>query len=165
MQSDPLAQLATISTGEPVSIWPLAPGYWLIIGLVTVILLSGLYSLRRYRQKRALKRQGLRQLAIINCSTERCLQHYNALLKSLCIAYFPNCNLAHLHSDDWLAFLTKHYPKAQDKRTLESLARMQQDLYKSTNQNADEAIIDATTKWIKHSLPPRDLKAGEIPHV
>ena len=51
---DPLSQLADIHLPDPVSIWPLAPGWWLVI----VLILAGLCWLSiQYIRKTILNRR------------------------------------------------------------------------------------------------------------
>ena len=59
---DPLAQLQPLREPELISWWPLAPGWWLLCGLLFLLLLSlTWWLLRRYRAN-AYRRQALRQL-------------------------------------------------------------------------------------------------------
>ena len=49
-QGDPLAELRDIHLPEAVSLWPLAPGWWLLLALIAAVLgLSIAVWLRRYR--------------------------------------------------------------------------------------------------------------------
>jgi hypothetical protein len=50
MQADSLAQLRDIQLPEPISWWPLAPGWWVLIILATGIFgWAGLLLIKRYR--------------------------------------------------------------------------------------------------------------------
>jgi len=96
---------------EAISWWPLAPGWWLVIG-IAVILLA--YLLRLYLQKHArgaARRHALRQLNALTVEFE---EHHDAvafssslseLLRRTMLAYAPRQQVAGLTGEEWLAWL------------------------------------------------------------
>tara|TARA_B110000003_G_scaffold144431_1_gene145497 strand:- start:1948 stop:2457 length:510 start_codon:yes stop_codon:yes gene_type:complete len=65
MQADPLAQLRDIQLPEPISWWPLALGWWVLIVLAVGVLgWVGLLLIRRYRAN-LYRRQAIHKLAQI----------------------------------------------------------------------------------------------------
>lgn len=98
---------------EMIGWWPLAPGWWILIGLA--LLAVGL-MLRRYLKRRACgaaRRHALRQLNDLLTQYEA---HRNAvafgaqvsaLLRRTMLAYAPREDIAGLTGDDWLAWLDR----------------------------------------------------------
>lgn len=96
---------------EAVSWWPLAPGWWIVFGLLLV--LAG-FLLQRYLERRArdaARRDALRQLDDLLNEYEA---HRNvvsfaarvsALLRRVMLAYAPRQHVAGLTGEDWLAWL------------------------------------------------------------
>ena len=96
---------------EAISWWPLAPGWWLVIG-IAVILLA--YMLRLYLRKYArgaARRHALRKLNALTAEFER---HRDAvafcsslseLLRRTMLAYAPRQQIAGLTGEEWLAWL------------------------------------------------------------
>ena len=60
-----LEQLRDVHLPEPVSWWPLAPGYWIVLALVVVVLGMLAYWLRHQpkRKTQHLKQAALREMA------------------------------------------------------------------------------------------------------
>ena len=98
---------------EAVGWWPLAPGWYAVIG---VILIVCLYLLRLYLRRRArgaARRHALKQLARLTAEFE---QHGNAvafssemseLLRRTMLAYAPREEVAGLTGEAWLQWLDR----------------------------------------------------------
>ena len=98
---------------EMVGWWPLAPGWWVLIGLVLIV--AG-YVLRRWQQLRAsgaVRRHALAQLNELLTDYE---QHRNVvrfgaevseLLRRTMLAYAPRSKVAGLTGEEWLAWLDR----------------------------------------------------------
>jgi hypothetical protein len=100
---------------EAIGWWPLAPGWWLVIALVTVGLgyLTRFY-LRTYARGAA-RRRALRTLNQLTAEFE---QHRDAvafsrrlseLLRRTMLAYAPRQEVAGLTGDAWLAWLDRDF--------------------------------------------------------
>lgn len=107
----PLLPLRDIHIPDSVSLWPPAPGWWLLGGLVLSVILA--LSIRRYRRG-ALKRAALGELARIrqafeaNPDYQRLPLELSMLLRRLALARFPREQVAGLNGRDWLEFLDRH---------------------------------------------------------
>ena len=109
--SSALAQLKDIHLPEPISWWPLAPGWYLLI----VVGLSGLglvlFLLYRWHARGRAKRQALKLLQIYQDQYKRhensqeTSAKINELLRRVALVYFPRVNVAGLHGEAWLDFL------------------------------------------------------------
>ncbi|WP_164084621.1 DUF4381 domain-containing protein [Alteromonas flava] len=110
---DPLAQLNDIALTEPAGWWPLAWGWWLLIGLtigaVVGIIVFALYRYRKYRVLR-LARQRVQQLDMTQTPWQGA-QQINALLKQTLMHYFPHLQPQQLHGQHWYDLLNATLPK------------------------------------------------------
>jgi hypothetical protein len=109
--ADPLAALRDIRLPEPVSVWPLAPG-WIVL---TVLLGSGfiaLLLLSRRRQDPA-RKAALRELDRLRAGTagnrgRDLAAGVSALLRRYAMVRFPTHEVAGLSGRRWLEFLEHH---------------------------------------------------------
>jgi hypothetical protein len=112
---DPLElPLRDIHLPEPVPFWPLAPGWWILLGILVAVVVTGwlLYQRKKYLQLSAI-RQARTEL-------EKIVSHYESnknplelgrqlsiLLRRISISLFPRTEVASLTGDQWLEFLDK----------------------------------------------------------
>ncbi|MDP3704425.1 MAG: DUF4381 domain-containing protein [Legionellaceae bacterium] len=106
-----LAHLHDIHLPTPIHWWPLAPGWYLVIGLIMLIGLSLMYvTYRRYAYGQA-RRQALQALTDCeskhqhNPNSQRSTAAVSELLKRVALAYYPREQVAGLQGDAWLIFL------------------------------------------------------------
>lgn len=108
---DPLSALHPLREPVLVGWWPPAPGWWVLLGMLLLLLLGmALFLWRRYRRN-AYRRQALRQLQAIQAQyrqdgdSSRCIAAVNALLKSVALVAYPRRDVAASSGREWLAFL------------------------------------------------------------
>ena len=98
---------------EAIGWWPLAPGWWVVVALAAVLLISLVRQYLRAHAKGAARRHALRQLNALIAEFE---QHRNAvafssdlseLLRRTMLAYAPRHEVAGLTGDEWLAWLDR----------------------------------------------------------
>lgn len=96
---------------EAIGWWPLAPGWWIVIGLAAFALLIALRRAWIARRRNAARRYALQQLQQY---TEAYTQHGNAvelgtqlseLLRRTMLAYAPRKEVAGLTGEEWLRWL------------------------------------------------------------
>lgn len=98
---------------ETIGWWPLAPGWWIVIGLLLIVLGFGLQRYRRYRARNAARRHALARLdeLLTEYETRRNVVAFSAgvseLLRRTMLAYAPRKNVAGLTGEEWLAWLDK----------------------------------------------------------
>lgn len=104
---DPLASLHPLRIPAEISWWPLAPGWWVLICVATILLAVLAYFWYRHRRSNAYRRFALTLLAEIDTIEEDTiwLGRTNALLKSVAVFAFPRREIAALSGEAWLAFL------------------------------------------------------------
>ena len=116
---DPLSQLRDIHLPEPVTSWPFAPGWWVLL----ILLIIGLVFLWRHAiadviQKRRLAstlgelQAALERYKTASAEGTECnqagldyLATVNTLLKRLAQVRYPQAGTAHMTGSEWLAFL------------------------------------------------------------
>ncbi len=98
---------------ELIGWWPLAPGWWVLIGLAMIGLA---WLARHYLKSRArgkARRQALRQLEQLLSEYEqhgdavRFAAAASALLRRTMLAYAPRAEIAGMTGDEWLAWLDR----------------------------------------------------------
>ncbi|MDI9819646.1 MULTISPECIES: DUF4381 domain-containing protein [unclassified Legionella] len=106
-----LEKLHDIHLPEPISWWPLAPGWYALI--LSAILVVGLlihWGYRYYRQGRA-RREALQ---LLNCywqayqrgeNSQQSSSRISELLRRVALVYFPRQQVAGLQGSDWIKFL------------------------------------------------------------
>lgn len=111
--TDILQQLKDIKQPPPVSWWPLAPGWYILLGLAIVILLVGTYYGYRYWRRARRRRKVLAEVDALrltfaqNADKQYIASRLSIILKQvLFVAYSPQ-EVGGLHGEDWLLFLDK----------------------------------------------------------
>ena len=113
-------ELRDIHLPEPVSWWPVAPGWWALLALLVgaIVMFTLLRKVNRNRRLNRLLRDEIRH------ELEKIKQHYHhstnavmlardlsQLLRRAGISYYPASDIAGLTGDDWLTFLAQTHSK------------------------------------------------------
>jgi hypothetical protein len=148
--------LRDIRLPEPISWWPLAPGWWWLLG-VTLFLLAGMLLvvwLRRYRRARL--GHWLRpEFLLLTQRYQRdgdalaLLQSISSLLRRACISLYPREQVAGLTRERWLETLDK---LGQTTGFSEGAGQLLADgpYLDSVSANQVEELIPLVESWIKH---------------
>ena len=144
MPDDPanLSNLHDIVVPEPVSWWPLAPGWWIVIAVVLLALASIIFrEVRRYRAN-AYRRAALRELAATKTPAAIAI-----VLRRTALAVSSRQDIAALHGAQWLDWLAERTgsPVPDEVRQELSTALYQ----KSEPAPASGALRAFAQKWIK----------------
>ena len=106
-----LSGLRDIHLPDAVTLWPPAPGWWLILGGMLALALGVHLHLRA--RLRSLKRAAVRELDGIEASfrssgdVARLALSLATLLRRVAIARFPRRDVASLYGRDWSRFLVR----------------------------------------------------------
>ncbi|WP_018416650.1 DUF4381 domain-containing protein [Teredinibacter turnerae] len=107
-----LAQLQGPALPDPIGIWPLAPGWWILLVLVIALITGTVVFFVRHRRATAYRRTALSELARIEQSLSGREQLFAvmALLKRTCFTAYPQQRneIAGLHGLAWLQRLEQH---------------------------------------------------------
>jgi len=147
-----VSKLRDIHEPAAVSFWPLAPGWWALLGLLVAVplLILGWRALRR-RAKPA-RREALRELHQLredyakHGNVLRAVSEISMLIRRTCLARYPRADVAGLTGEAWLAFLD------ETGRTREFSTGAGRVLVSAPYQNRADTDVDAlvgvTTKWL-----------------
>ena len=134
--------------------WPLAPGWWLLLGLILLVALL-ILLLVRFRQRRRLRRLALRQLEqLAQLPEDQLLIPLSRLLRQAAISHFPRHETASLNGQTWLEFLDR--PFAEQPFTQGAGSCLADAPYRPAAQIDAAALIDLCRRWLK-KLPPQPL--------
>lgn len=163
MNPDLLAQLKDIETPAQVGSWPLAWGWWVVIVLATLILISLIVWLVKQYQLRHAKRQAIKLLKQCEQMEPRAkVAAINDVLKRANLAYQHRDLVAELSGSKWANWLNQHKDKIQISPELLQLS------YKPQCNEEDAQLYYLQTKqWLEKALPlkPVATSTEEAKHV
>ena len=109
--------LRDIHLPEPVSWWPLSPGWWILAGLVifTVVMIVLWYRNNRRRKLSAVylaraELSGIRKRFTDQADSVQLARELSALLRRLSVSAFPRTETASLTGINWLHYLDHSMP-------------------------------------------------------
>lgn len=152
-----IEQLHDIEGLCPISPWPLAIGYIVLIALVAILIMGLAVLLYRVvRYNRSWKKDTLLRLAaleknLIDETARSTLIDLSSYLRRIALKRFPRKECAGLVGDDWLKWLSKH-DSAEFK--WEEKGKVLVDapyspLHVSASVSLVKELIQATKRWVK----------------
>lgn len=153
--------LKDIHLPDPVSWWPPALGWWLLVIAALVLLWITWKSIKivvRYVQKQKLRRFALKQLQIIQdrYQTERdagvALRSLSELIRRIAITFFDDPGIPGKVGADWVAWLSK-WVKEDHDRQLFSL--LEDTPYRPSIDIDPEPLFKASRHWIEYVVHRR----------
>lgn len=151
-----LNQLRDLHMPDPVSIWPLAPGWYMVIILGIVLLIALFYGPQRFYKRRRAKWQALKTLAQLQQDYQQqqdalvTVQALSILLRRVTLAYFPRHQVAGLEGQAWLDFLNQTQKTPLFAGSVAEL--LTQAPYQATVEQ-DLMILFRQIKWWLKGLP------------
>jgi len=172
--ASPLDQLADIHLPDPVSVWPLAPGWWLLLALL-LALGVGVALWRRRQRRYAFRAQALRELdAIYTRLAEHqqpatYLQELNRLLKRLAFTSYGQAFDPSLKGLAWLAWLDSSCPKLPGRFTDAGANLLVAGLYQAAPEGDIAGLQALARAWVRthprrlsrHLKQPQQPKVAE----
>lgn len=163
MQIDPLSQLRDIHLPPPISWWPLAPGWWILIfaGIFAFIYITRTL-IQRYRSN-LYRRQALKKLSLIILNSQKRntekLALIMELLKQAVGSAYQGDHFNSQNNKDFVLFLKNSCSKpcfTEFSNDLEiSLYSNQTD--QRDNELLLETLVDDSKTWLKNHYPKRKL--------
>jgi len=147
--------LKDIHLPEPVSWWPLAPGWWGLIILIAALI--GLFFLGRTLYRRGqLRREAHQALQNIQArhkshqNDQQLAADLSTLLRRVTLSYSSRDDVASLTDDAWLYFLDRGVAKTKFKNAFSNGAgRVLIDApYRSTVNIDSASLLKICTTWI-----------------
>lgn len=165
-------ELKDIHLPEPVSWWPIAPGWWLLLLAATLTAAIIFVSIRIYR-KRQLKRDIAAELEAIKQQYKKSGSRYqlasslSILLRRAAISFFPSQSIAGLTGEQWLDWLQQTSGKQMpaDKSFNGELGKILVTApYLDENKEPDydaEALIKLCESWLLASHKDMHSRNGD----
>lgn len=149
--NETLAQQLIHPTSPPaVSWWPLAPGWWVLIGAAVVLCIMLPLAARRLRRRGDRRSHAQQELQRISgqLADRDWLTAHNSLIKRLLKAQGRD-EATRLYGEAWLDYLCQSSPNVQ-RVALQPLAA---DLYRPTahlTQSQRRALVRELQRWMRH---------------
>ncbi len=112
-----LAQLADIHLPEPVSLWPPAPGWWILALLLLVALIFAVRWIQQLRTRKKICEHALAELdkcyqqllagdqTDLNELKLRYVNQINSVLRRVALVHYPQSRVASLGGKEWVDFI------------------------------------------------------------
>ncbi|KTD34074.1 hypothetical protein Lnau_2044 [Legionella nautarum] len=152
-----LAKLHDIKLPSPIGWWPLAPGWYLLLVLVLLLIAALSYLARRAYLNGRPKRQALQLLETYKQeyqhepNSQVCSMKISELLRRVALVYFPREEVASLQGDAWLNFLTKTSKKIDFNKLR---AYLLETPYQPASNVDLEPLFRCAKAWIKQRGAP-----------
>lgn len=152
-QSTSALPLRDLHLPDPISNWPIAPGWWLLAAVVLMLLIAATYTgLRYWRRLRPLQQARQQGRALLDQQLASWHKHHNSnqlvngcnlVLKRFCQQWYPDST--GLSGQGWQAFLT-----ATSTIQYEDLASLASAGYQRPDPTLDGAVVHALAcQWLQ----------------
>ena len=152
--ANPLSALKDIHLPEGVSLWPLAPGWYvIIILLLALFIFFGITGVKKYRQIK--KRQAIIRLFTalennyLSNQNNEVLSEISILLKKIAIMKFPHKNPERFYGEKWLLFLDE---TGKTKQFTSGIGRLLMNSYKPKGNEDLSGLFPVLHEWLRRVL-------------
>ena len=102
--------LRDIHLPEPISWWPIAPGWWLLaagllLTLISLIIVRKIYLGRQLKRDIAHELEAIKQQYQQTQNKTQLVSALSSLIRRATMTFYPSQNIAGLTGEDWLHFL------------------------------------------------------------
>lgn len=146
--------LRDIHLPDPVSWWPLAPGWLALIMLLVIVVLLTTYFIRRYRNHKIsalyLAKQELERIKTdfnIKQDKSNLVKELSELIRRLSISIFPRDESAGLTGEAWLKFLDQYSAKNEFDNGIGRV--LIEAPYQADPEFNSNELIDLISTWIE----------------
>ena len=149
-------QLQDIVIAPAAQWWPLAPGWYVLIGSVLVLVIYSVWGSIRAVKRRRARRAALQQLTALQQQPDSNINDITLLLKQAALAYFPQACIHNTDNAAWWAFVGSQLSTGQQRRYQALLAALQQASYQpvTAQQQWLTAYYEFADLWLRQALPP-----------
>lgn len=143
-----LEQLRDIHLPEPSSWWPLALGWWLVIGLFLLIAILGILFYIYQKQRARFARLALIELTRIEENDPAWLIKLHQIMRRVSLCYFDKSLLTNLDVTGWINFLST---TGQQVWSTESLSLLRDATYKDPSTIPDalrNKLFSEVNQWL-----------------
>lgn len=148
MTDDPtsLSKLHDIVMPEPVSWWPMASAWWILLG--GILLIAAVFGIRALRSWRA---NAYRRAALVALTQAESPEQVAAILRRAALAIAPRESVAALHDEAWIDWLSERSPVPVPETVRPALTR---SLYAVPSSASLEELRDFASRWIRQHTRP-----------
>lgn len=161
MLLDSTPQLQDIVSAPAASWWPLAVGWYLLLGIALLLIVGLFWSLTRAVKRRRVRRLALRQLAQ---QPPTSISAVSLLLKQAAAPYFPQLVHYKHQQQHWWVFLQAPLSQRQRQRyqaLFEQLPELSYRPASEQQQLLDEYLVFAEF-WLRSALPPSRRQRQQV---
>ncbi|MCB1875337.1 MAG: DUF4381 domain-containing protein [Chromatiales bacterium] len=155
MPADPLANLRPYHLPSPVSWWPPAPGWWVLLGVLLALSLVSVRWWRRRKQRRAAADRALAELAELQAeylreeSAPGFAREVSKLLRRFALVAYRKDSVGGLTGESWLEFLDAN---GGGGRFVQGPGRLLLDApYRPDNVPGMADLTALATQWIRQN--------------
>ncbi|QEO58058.1 DUF4381 domain-containing protein [Francisella marina] len=155
--NDLLAQLKDIYLPARVfQWWPLAYGWWLLLGLIVLTFIIFLIILHFRKKRNSYKDSIVNDFRMTIEETQQnkpkeALQNISVYLKRVALQKFPNQEIKTLHGEQWLEFLDSKMKKQNFKNTKANMLVNSYRAIELDRQTLNE-ILTVAEQWLRRVL-------------
>lgn len=135
---------------DKISIWPLQPGWYMVLGLILVALAYLGWRLYQSNLKNRYKREAIKRINALSNGTNFFYQ-LNSLIKSVAIQSYGRKKVAGLTGKEWTTFLNNSENRIMFNSTV--LNCLESHHYRKSKDVIEDAIFHAaktdSINWIK----------------
>ncbi|WP_448247396.1 DUF4381 domain-containing protein [Thalassotalea agariperforans] len=154
---DPLAQLQDITTPEPISQFPMAIGWWILLTLICLSIVVLIRQFKKYQALRKTQKVAIKQISKNSPNLAETIR----ILKTAAMAYLPRNEIAALSGQQLADYLTSKLPEKNQQAFIDNSANVWQQLYqKDASEQIDNNFNQAALHWLKNALPPKKLSTA-----
>lgn len=160
MNTDPLADLRGLHLPPEPGLWPLAPGWWLLMAALIVVGLGGVWLWRRHARNHlahaALVEAARLQVRAQSLNDHDLIAQCSALLRRVAVQQHGP-QVAGLAGAAWTHYLASQAPQDSPSDTWAVLGEAR---YARTAQiSSREQLIEACQAWVAHAIKPEQARA------
>ena len=146
---DLIQQLAPLRTPDPIGFWPLAPVWWVVIGLLVIALSFLCFQLLKRYQRNSYRREALKWLSELQEANSD-VQALSGALKATALNAYEATSVASLSDESWPNFLRESCSKLSGD-ALDVLSRVH-----APNPGVVSALdLRDAALWVKYHEVPR----------
>lgn len=124
---------------DPPPFWPPAPGLWVAIGILILVVFLLIWQWRTIRKRNAYRKAGLVLLS------EAVTTHdVSVVMKRVALAAFPRKQVASLYGDEWAAFLHETCPRSVFSTLIAT----------DPGAGTHRELVNLARTWIRHHRVP-----------
>lgn len=142
-----LSELQDIVLPVAPSFWPPAPGFWMLLFMLMLVVISVWRWWHILRMRNAYREAGLEML-----DQARTVHDVSLVLKRVALAAWPRDEVASLYDSEWTDFLNSSCAQCQ----------FEPHGWCKPDEKADPELLRTASDWIRqHRIPPRKEPRGE----